>query len=496
MKESFNKYYNFIVVLLIALIAIAFFDRGLALGLIVLALLMIITFFLLSKLGLKDKTLFRLLIIALIIHLGAVLFIYYFDFQPFSEGTGGYKNCHIIATEISENFKQGNFSFEGVPHYENERYPYRYYGLIIGVLYTITVPEMVIGQIFGVWLAILAIIFVYLIVKELGVSKKWAFIIGLMANFYPSYLFYSSLLLKDGLIVTLALMNIFLCLRLIKNFSWKKFIVFYLGLGLLIHFRIYIGYALFFAFIVSWILLSKLNPLKKKVIYGIIIVILLGFLPEISIDQGFYGIKTFKSFFNPETLVYYQQEAYFPSSFRPGEADSISEPLAEEIKTKPEEIKGYDSSWPKPKEEIKGYDSSWPKEEISFEEKPYRYLLNEFKYFIYISFGPLPWQLKKPIHYFALLEMIPWYILFLFIIKGIYQSIKNRNKLVFPLILFSLMVLVSISIFVNNFGIITRIRVPAFIVLLSLIPLGYTKYKNKELSSPRVEAGSFDQDYE
>ena len=478
MKESFNKYYNLIVVLLIALIAIAFFDRALALGLIVLSFLMLITFFVLSKLGLKNKTLIRLLIITLIIHLGAVLFIYYFDFQPFSGETGGYKNCHIIATELSENFKEGNFSFEGVPHYENGRYPYRYYALVIGVLYTVTMPEMIIGQIFGIWLAVLAIIFVYLIVRELGVSRKWAFIIGLIVNFYPSYLFYSSLLLKDGLVVTLALMNIFLCLRLIKNFSWKNFIIFYLSLGFLIHFRIYIGYALFFAFIVSWILLSKWNPLKKKIIYGIIIVILLGFLPEISIDQGFYGIKTFKSFFNPETLVYYQQEAYFPSDLELEDVSVVgivSEPLSQETET------GL--------KKIKGYDSSWPKEEIIFKERPYRYLLNEFKYFLYISFGPLPWQLKKPIHYFALLEMIPWYLLFLFIIKGIYQSIKNRNKLVFPLILFSLMVLVSISIFINNFGIITRIRVPAFIALLCLIPLGYTKYKNKELSS-------FDQDYE
>lgn len=466
MKELFNKYYNLIVVVLIALIAIAFFDRALVLGLIVLSFLMLITFFVLSKLGLRNKTLFRLLIIVLIIHLGAVLFIYYFDFQPFSGGTGGYKNCHIIATEISENFKQGNFSFEGVSHYENGRYPYRYYALVIGVLYTITMPEMIIGQIFGVWLAILAIIFVYLIVKELGVSRKWAFIIGLIVTLYPSYLFYSSLLLKDGLVTLLSLFGLLLCLRLIKNFSWKKFIIFYLSLGLLIHFRIYVGYALFFSFIVSWILLSKLKPLKKKVIYGIIIVILLGFLPEISIDQGFYGIKTFKNFFNPEALVYYQQEAYFPSSLISEEiskAESISEQLAKEKKIK---LGG-----------IKGYDSSWPKEEIVFKQRPYKYLSNEFKYFIYISFGPLPWQLKKPIHYLALLEMIPWYILFLFIIKGIYQSIKNRNKLVFPLILFSLMVLVSISIFINNFGIITRIRTPAFIALLSLIPLGYTKFK-------------------
>jgi 4-amino-4-deoxy-L-arabinose transferase-like glycosyltransferase len=455
MKESFNKYYNFIIIFLIALIIIAFFDRALALGLIVLSFLMVITFFVLSKLGLRNKTLFRLLIIALIIHLGVVLFIYYFDFQPLSQGVGGFRNCNLIAQSLAKNFRQGNFSFQGVPFYENNYVPYDHYGLIIGLVYTFTSPEMLIGQIFGVWLAVLATIFVYLIIRELGASRKWAFLIGLIVNFYPSYLFYSSLLLKDGLVVVLALAGLLFSLKLIKNFSWRYFLIFYLISGLLIHFRIYIGYALFFTFIVSWALLSRLKPLKKKLGYLIVIIVVLGFLPQISAaDQGFYGINTFKKFFSEETIAYYQEEAYFPKVAPiPKETSSLG--LTEkEILERDKSIAPI------------GYDSSWKREDGK-----------EWKYFTYILFGPFPWQLKKPIHYLSLFEMIPWYILFLFVIKGIYQSIKDRKRLVLPLILFSLLVLIPITIFISNFGIITRIRVPAFIALLSLIPLGYTKLK-------------------
>jgi len=469
-KKVLDKYYNFIVIFLIVLILIAFFDKALSLGLIVLAFLMLITFFVLSKLGLKNRTLTWLLVITLIVHLGAVLFIYYFNFQPFSGGSGGYKTAHLIATEIAENFKQGNFSFEGVPYYEIGDHPYRYYSLIIGVLYTITMPEIIIGQIFQVWLAILAIIFFYLIIRELGLSKKWAFLMGLAVTFYPSYLFYSSLLLKDGLVVVLALAGLFFSLKIIKKFSWKYFLIFYISLGLLINFRMYVGYALLFSFILSWILLAELSSLRKKVAYAIIIIFLLGLLPEISINQGFYGIDTFKNFFKPETISFYQQEAYFPASESNG--SSVSGPGSSEdsdnfiIAGKESKINS---------EEIIGYGSSWSKEEVNFKERPFRYLLNEFKYFIYVLFGPSPWQMKKPVHFFALIETIPWYVLFLFIIRGIYQSIKGRNKLVFPLILFSLMVLLPIAIYVSNFGIITRIRVPAFIALLPLIPLGFTR---------------------
>ena len=478
MKELFNKYYNFLVIFLIVLILTAFFDKALALGLIALAFLTFITFFILSKLGLRDKTLIWLLAITLIVHLGAVLFIYYFDFQPFSGGSGGYKACHLIATNMAENFRSGNFSFQGVPYYEIGDHVYCYYPLIIGVLYTITMPEMIIGQIFQVWLAILGVIFVYLTAKELGASRKWAFIIGLIAGLYPSYLFYGSLLLKDGLVAVLSLAGLLFSLKMIKKFSWKNFVIFYIILAALFNFRFYIGYALFFTFIFSWFFLLNLN-LKKKIIYSIIIIPLLGFLPEILLGHGFLGINVFQSSFSEETISYYQQEAYRPPDHVypevPGSTSSSvsSTSSASSISLNIPE----------------GYTSTWDRESVSFKENPYKFIIDYLKYFSYILLGPFPWQLKKLTHYLVLLETIPWYILFLFIIKGIYQSIRNRNKFVLPIILFSLLVLGVITIFINNFGIITRIRIPAFIVLLCLIPLGYTKLKNKELSS-------FDQDYE
>lgn len=466
MKELFNKYYNFIVIFLVISILIAFFDKALALGLITLAILMFINLFILSRLGLKEKTLTWLLMITLIIHLSAVLFIYYFDFQPFSGGSGGYKNLHLIATKIAENFRSGNFSFQGVPYYEIGDYPYRFYPLVIGILYTITMPEMIIGQIFQVWLGILGVIFVYLTIKELGASKKWAFIIGLIVAFYPSYLFYGSLLLKDGLVTVLALVGLLFSLKLIKKFSWRIFFIFYMILAALFDFRFYIGYALLYTFIFSWLLLSTFN-LRKRVIYAIFIILFLGFLPEVLLNQGFLGINVFKTSFSEESIAFFQEKAYTPSvrtqaEIGPENTDSpilISQtPLALSL------------VFPA------GYSSTWEKEKVSLRKTPFEFLKDHLKYFSYILLGPFPWQLEKPVHYFALLETIPWYLLFLFIINGVYQSIKSRNKFVLPIIFFSLLVLGAITIFINNFGIITRIRIPAFIAFLYLIPLGFKNY--------------------
>lgn len=461
---KFQKYYTFIAIFIALVGLTAFLDVGLTIGLIFLGFLFGIAFLILSKLGIKSKTLYLLLLIALIIHLGATLFIHYADFQPFSGGSGGYKNVHLIATELSKNFSQGNFSFEGVPFYEDGKYPYRYYSLIIGIIYTLTMPEMIVGQMFGVWLAVISILLTYLIVLKIGGSKKWAFLIGLIVSFYPSHLFYGSLLLKDALVTPLALAGLFFTLKLIRNFSWRKFLIFYVILISLISFRFYIGYALLFTFILSWPLLSELN-LRKKIAYTIIIIPLLGFCPELSINQGFYGINTIRGFLSQETISFYQEKAYSP-------------PVQISLET-PETPNSSDSSISTPSTPTSsiGFDSSWEREKVSFKQDPFKFSANYLKSFTYVLLGPLPWQMKESRHFLALFETIPWFFLFFFISKGIWNSIKIRNKYILPLIIFSLIVLMIMVVFINNFGIITRIRIPAFIALLCLIPFAFKKYE-------------------
>jgi len=284
----------------------------------------------------------------------------------------------------------------------------------------------------------------------------------LIVVFYPSYLFYGSLLLKDGLVTVLALAGLFFSLKIIKKFSWKNFIIFYLILAGLFNFRFYIGYALLFNFIFCWLILSNLN-LKRRLVYAIIIIPLLGFLPEILLNHGFLGINLFRGSFSGENIYYYQQEAYAPpEQVYPEIPDSTSSSASSTSSTFlniPE-----------------GYTSTWDRETVSFKENSYKFIINYSKYFSYILLGPFPWQLKKPAHFFALLETIPWYLLFLFIINGIYQLVRKRNRFALPIIIFSLLALAVITIFINNFGIITRIRIPAFIAFLCLIPLGFKNY--------------------
>ncbi len=451
--KSISKYQKFIIFACFLLAALSFIGKTLAVAMLFIAFLALITLFFINR----DKNekqrefLVALFIIAFFLHILGVLFFHYSSFQPFSGGYGDFVVYEKQAQEIYSRIQQGNFSLQGVA-FSN------YYPVIVGHIYSFTVPNMLIGQIFNAWLVALAIIFIYLMVRELGLSEKEGFLTGLIACFYPSFIFYGSLLLKEALVILLCLTGLFLTLKIIKTFSLRNFIIFYILLTALLHFRFYIGYALMFCFIISWFLSSALN-FKKRFIYGIIIVLFLGSSPYF-LGYGYYGFKNFKSFLNPETITYYRETAYVPP-----------------IQSKPTQTELTQS---KPTQQTIGRDST-----ITIKtgfESPFIFLKNTSLSIINSLLGPFPWTIKQKKHLLVLPEIIAWYFLFFFIMKGIIKSIKQKYRVILPLIIFSVLVIGTLSLFMTNSGIITRIRMPAFLALLCLFPLGFDKLKNIKIT--------------
>ena len=470
MKLKYLKIIITTVILVLFLGIVALFDEALSIGLLLIIFLTTITFLVLYKVEKQDKILFLLFLTTIFIHLIAVLFIHYAHIQPFGSGSGGdYILYQQQAQEIAQRIHRADFSLQGLGIGN-------YFPIIIGYVYALTLPEMIIGQLFNIWLTGISVILVYLMVREIGGSKNWAFLTGLIVSIYPSYLFYGSLLLKDGLVVLLALSGLMLSLKLIKNFSLRNFIIFFIILTGLIHFRFYIGCVLLFTFIFCWLMLGKLN-LKKKLIYGTVIVFLLGFSPQIS-GYGYYGIYTIEKYLNPQTITYYRETAYVPPvQSSPTEAQPPpvqSSPT--EAQPPPVQSSPTEAQPPPP-----GGMGSSLVVKLEF-DNPLKFVGNYLKSFVYVLLGPLPWQMKYPRHFLALFETIPWYFLLFFIIKGIVTSIKSYRTAI-PLIIFSLGVFVILALFLSNFGVVTRIRIPAFISLLCLIPLGFTNFKEKTKNS-------------
>lgn len=460
-----SKYHKLVIVSCIILALLSLVDKTLAVGTIFIVFLSSLTLFFISKIKDKNaaKFLSTLFLIVFLIHAIAVAFIFYTNFQPFSGGRGDFNEYHSVARQISERVTVGSFSIKKFSEFPNL---VNYYPVIVGYIYILTVPSMLLGQLLNAWIVALVAIFAYLIVKEIGRSEKEGFIVGLIVCFYPSLFFYGSLLLKDALVVLLSTIGLLLMLKILKKFSWLTFLIFYITLIGLTHFRFYVSYAIILSFILCWFLFSNLK-VKERIIYGIIIIILFGFLPFSALDgktQGYMGLRAIRNFLSPDTITSYRDLAYTP--------DKVEQPAI-----KDDQIE--QSSQPFGDYSPIAQDSS-----ISIDTgfgNPTSFFKNTSLSFIYALLGPFPWQLTQKKHLFVLPEIIPWYFLLFFIVKGIVRYIKKDYKVILPLIIFCLAILGLLSLYINNFGIITRIRMPAFLALSCLFPLGFEKLKSVKM---------------
>lgn len=469
-------------IILLSIIALTnLFDKALATGLLFIYFLSIITLFIIFKLGIKDKELYIIFLFAFLVHLSAVLFIYFTGFRPFGGGAD-FESYNRTAIEIAHRFSNFNFSFEGI-------HLIHYFPVLVGIVYSITMPQMIVGQLFTVWLAAFSVLLLYFIVLEIGGSKKAAFLTCLVVTFYPSYLYFGSLLLKDTVVIPLVLAGILLSVKMLKNFTVLKFLLFFAVLTGAIHLRFYVGFALMFSFILSWFLISNLIW-KERIIYGLTVVFFLGFSPYF-LNYGYYGVTPLLGYLNPGTITVYREVVYAPPPEKIADSDAnISEckptkdcsPQSQsQPQPQPQPIAILEENPPVPDskpcvlceqstDEESGMGSSFVIK-AGF-ENPFTFLINYFESFICSLLGPFFWQLRYKRHLFFLLEIIPWYFFFCVIIYGMCKSIK-RYKFAIPIFLFSLMALGALSLFINNYGIITRIRMPMIICLLSITFLAF-----------------------
>lgn len=397
-------------------------NEGLGLHIVLLTCLYVVTCVLVRSYKFDRRNLHTLFSITILIHVGLVLVVHYSQFYPF----GGARDdlfYHRVAVLIAERFKEGNFSLAGIsmPHW---------YPVFLGSLYTITLPEILIGKATVIWLAGISAILIYLIVREIGGSKKWAFLIAFCgSNAYPSYLFYGSLLRKDTLVIPLALLGVLLIIKLIISFRWKIFFLFIITSGLLTTLRIYAGFALSLAFFLSWFLTFRKRRLGNTIACVIITVPIWGYMAQV-LDYGFLGIRTTRKLLDPEFIVHFRRTQY-----------SIGGSSA-----------GIKADFSSPKAFIKYY----------------------FPSFINVLLGPLPWQIKETRHLYSLIEVIPWYLFLFFIVRGARNLFTLKTSM--PPLIYGIGLIGAIALFSDNLGANSGLRMSGFLALFCLIPFGFRKF--------------------
>ena len=190
-------------------------------------------------------------------------------------------------------------------------------------------------------------------------------------------------------------------------------------------------------------------------------IFLFGFIPQFLVIGGFgyWGNNLFIQYLNPKTVSYYREIAYAP---------------------KVGDLAKYGSAPTEDGVDVEADSSAGSTFDVDTNlNNPLIFIKNSAVSFGYTLLGPFPWQIKRKSQLFTLAETIPLYVLLFFIIKGAIKNFKQyyikNYKIFFPLVIFSLAILGSIALFINNFGIITRIRIPAIICLLCFLPFGLSQ---------------------
>lgn len=440
----------FFATVLLGLILV--FDREVGAALLMLVVLTVATMFLLRRLGVSQREVYVLLALVVIFHAAFTLFVHYSGFQPFGTGGGDFIRYNITAQEVANRVTSGNFSLKGT-----EVSGLTYFPAIIGYVYALVLPAVVVGQMFVVWIAAMSILTLYFLTLQIGATRTWAFLVALLGSFYPSFVFFTSYVLKDGLVLLLALLSLLVLIKLLDKFSWRRYALFFLLAIPLTNLRAEIYDVFVIVFFVCWFLLAKMD-IKRRVILGIVLFALYGFAPVIALfgtHNSYLDYGSFKNQLNVKKAVDLKERSYVvfvkpDVSVKTNETDA-----AEELSPKELDI-GFRSTVL----DLKATASN-----------PISFVWNQMRAFAFVSIGPFPWQFAETRHQATLVETIPWLFLVPFILRGIWRKFKEDKRApALTLALFSFGMFLMIALFINNFGITMRIRMPGVLALLPFLP--------------------------
>jgi len=327
------------------------------------------------------------------------------------------------AVQISERFQQGVWAIGDI-------YPWHWYPVVLGALYAITAPVILIGKMLSVSLAALSSFFLLRLMRELDGNAKVSFWCALVAtNAYPAFLLFGSTLVKEVFIVPLILVALLINIRMLKRNNPFLFFVFAIFLGLVVTLRFMVGEVLAVAFLLSWFIGASL-PLSKRLAIGCIFSFLLG-VEMLALGFSFFGGRLVEDIGTPEYIQEYRYKAY-------SQSDTVATGSTTNIDV--------------------------------FDESEAIHMVGLIYSFATVTLGPFPWQIQKVTHMVGIVESILWFCALIPITCALLR--RSLWCAMLPIILFSGGWFVVVALGSDNIGATMRYRMPALLALCAFIPLG------------------------
>ena len=301
-----------------------------------------------------------------------------------------------------------------------------FYPLALGWLFSLTGPDLIVGKMLNVLFGSLAVVVGVLLARDLAreeaildgksddetaaAGERAAHLAGFALCFYPSLLWYSTQLVKDPILIFFGLWALLLTVRFLRRPKWSQIMLLPLALYGLFVFRTYAALALVFA-----ILLFTLR-FRRKWLVPIVLAAALG---PLAIGQGLFGWNQIQPWLDAERLESFREVVYSTGGSAANVSVDYSSPL--------------------------GFLLSYPYS------------------FATAMFGPFVWQWRGGASLAAVPEVLVIWPLIPLWLRGLREIVRGRKGRA-PggysalLLVFSLVLIAAVSLFSDNIGANTRLR--------------------------------------
>jgi hypothetical protein len=372
----------------------------------------------------------RIFLIALLVRIGFGLLINFLSMQEFFGGdvltydSFGKILVKVWSGESIPNSYQNAYWIERAQSTSGPGWGMNY---LVGAIYYITGPSILAAQSFCAVIGAATAPMVYFCAQKIFHNQRVAKVSALSIALFPSFIIWSSQLMKDGLIIFLLVCAMTMVLQLQKKFSFAAVAVLIFAMFGILSLRFYIFYMLAAAVVGSFVV--GLGSSVQAVVRNLIAMIIIG------LSLTYFGVLR-----NAGTEIekYGNLEAVQRS--RNDLARSAQSGFGEDIDVSTTE----------------GAIAAIP---IGF---------------TYLMLAPFPWQISNIRQALTLPEIFLWWALIPLIIWGIIYTVKNRLREAIPILIFTLMLSLAYSVFQGNVGTAYRQRTQIQVFLFIFIAVGWT----------------------
>lgn len=279
---------------------------------------------------------------------------------------------------------------------------------------------------------------VYFCAVKMFNNKRVGKISAVAIAFFPSFIIWSSQLMKDGLIIFLLVLAMTMVLQLQEKFNYPALLLLIFSLFGIISLRFYIFYMVAIAVVGSFVV--GLTGSVQSLIRRMAVLVLLGLgLTYLGVIRN--ATVDFERFGTLEQV----------QGSRLDLAQSAESGFNEDVDVSTAE----------------GAISAVP---IGF---------------LYLMFAPFPWEMANFRQAITLPEVLIWWAMMPLLVSGLLYAIRHRLRPSIPVLIFSLMLTLAYSIFQGNVGTAYRQRTQIQVFLFIFISVGFTLFwearENKKL---------------